>query len=135
MFFIALIAVSAALLARQNSDGNVAAGEAVFFGKGNCSSCHEINGRGGIVGPDLSAAGTRTPDALRAKILNPNAAPGGRGGGRTSRDGRQNGRMAARFKAFAATKTRSLCRSWTLRDNFICSTRPSSPTCGAKTDR
>ena len=81
MFFIALIAVSAALLARQNSDGNVAAGEGVFFGKGNCASCHEINGRGGIVGPDLSAAGTRTPEALRAKILNPNSAPGGRGGG------------------------------------------------------
>jgi PQQ-dependent dehydrogenase (methanol/ethanol family) len=81
MFFIALIAVSAALLARQNSDGNVAAGEGVFFGKGNCATCHEINGRGGIVGPDLSAAGTRTPEALRAKILNPNSAPGGRGGG------------------------------------------------------
>ena len=81
MFFIALIAVSAGLLGRQNSDGNVAAGEGVFFGKGNCASCHEINGRGGIVGPDLSAAGTRTPEALRAKILNPNSAPGGRGGG------------------------------------------------------
>jgi PQQ-dependent dehydrogenase (methanol/ethanol family) len=81
MFFIALIAVSAALLARQHSDGNVAAGEGVFFGKGNCATCHEINGRGGIVGPDLSAAGTRTPEALRAKILNPNSAPGGRGGG------------------------------------------------------
>src|SRR5262249_2740019 len=63
------------------NSGDAAAGEAIFFGKGSCSSCHEINGRGGIVGPDLSAAGTRTPEALRAKILNPNAAPGGRGGG------------------------------------------------------
>jgi PQQ-dependent dehydrogenase (methanol/ethanol family) len=78
---VAIIATCAAVLAApQNPENAVAAGEAVFFGKGNCSSCHEINGRGGIVGPDLSAAGTRTPEALRAKILNPNVAPGGRGG-------------------------------------------------------
>ena len=78
---IALCVGGAAMLAApQNND--IAAGEAVFFGKGNCSSCHEVNGRGGIVGPDLSAAGTRTADALRAKITNPNAgATGARGGG------------------------------------------------------
>jgi len=34
--------------------GDVAAGEAVFWGKGNCGSCHMVNGRGSIVGPDLS---------------------------------------------------------------------------------
>ena len=62
---------------QKNND--IAAGEGIFFGKGNCSSCHEVNGRGGVVGPDLSA-GTRTPDTLRAKIVNPNAASGGRGG-------------------------------------------------------
>src|SRR5678815_2209890 len=79
---LALIAAGAGLLAAaQNPINNVAAGEAVFFGKGNCSTCHEVNGRGGIVGPDLSAAGARTAEALRAKIVNPNAATGGRGGG------------------------------------------------------
>ena len=36
------------------SPGDVAAGEAVFWGKGNCGSCHMVNGRGGIIGPDLS---------------------------------------------------------------------------------
>jgi PQQ-dependent dehydrogenase (methanol/ethanol family) len=77
----ALVLSAVALLGiPQNND--IASGEAVFFGKGNCSTCHEVNGRGGIVGPDLSAAGTRTPEALRAKIVNPNAAAaGGRGGG------------------------------------------------------
>ena len=34
--------------------GDVAAGEAIFWGKGNCGSCHMVNGRGSIVGPDLS---------------------------------------------------------------------------------
>ena len=32
-------------------EGNAAAGEAVFFGRGACVGCHEVNGRGGIVGP------------------------------------------------------------------------------------
>ena len=81
-FFIAVFTAGAAFLAApQRSTDSASAGEAVFFGKGNCSSCHEINGRGGIVGPDLSAAGTRSSEALRAKILNPNAPTGGRGGG------------------------------------------------------
>jgi cytochrome c oxidase cbb3-type subunit 3 len=36
------------------SPGDIAAGEAIFWGKGNCGSCHMVNGRGSIVGPDLS---------------------------------------------------------------------------------
>src|SRR5262249_47819810 len=34
--------------------GDVAAGEAVFWGKGDCGSCHMVKGRGSIVGPDLT---------------------------------------------------------------------------------
>src|SRR5687767_3754095 len=42
------------------STGDVAAGEAVFWSKGNCGSCHMIKGKGSILGPDLSnLAGTR----------------------------------------------------------------------------
>lgn len=37
--------------------GDISAGEAFFYGKGNCSSCHMIRGRGGLIGPDLSAIG------------------------------------------------------------------------------
>jgi PQQ-dependent dehydrogenase (methanol/ethanol family) len=53
--------------------GNVAAGENIFWAKGGCGRCHEVNGRGGIVAPDLSAAGTNSADYLRQMILNPNA--------------------------------------------------------------
>ncbi|MBI1352888.1 MAG: c-type cytochrome [Acidobacteria bacterium] len=38
-------------------DGDVAAGEKVFWGKGECGRCHRINGRGGLLGPDLSNLG------------------------------------------------------------------------------
>jgi putative heme-binding domain-containing protein len=36
------------------SPGDVAAGEAVFQGKGQCISCHMVKGQGSIVGPDLT---------------------------------------------------------------------------------
>ncbi len=36
------------------SPGNVANGEAIFWGKGQCGTCHMVNGRGSIIGPDLS---------------------------------------------------------------------------------
>ena len=54
--------------------GDVAAGEKTFWGKGGCGRCHEVNGRGGIVAPDLSAAGTNSADHLRQMIVDPNAA-------------------------------------------------------------
>jgi alcohol dehydrogenase (cytochrome c) len=70
--------------------GNAASGEALFFGKAGCGSCHEVNGRGGVVGPDLSAVGRLSGAALRQQILDPNnraaAVPGG--GGRTRGGGR-----------------------------------------------
>jgi PQQ-dependent dehydrogenase (methanol/ethanol family) len=34
--------------------GEVAAGERIFFGSGNCSTCHMVRGRGKANGPDLS---------------------------------------------------------------------------------
>ena len=37
--------------------GDVAAGSAFFFGEGKCSGCHMIQGRGGVLGPDLSNLG------------------------------------------------------------------------------
>ena len=39
--------------------GDVAAGARFFFGKGNCGACHTVSGRGGWIGPDLSALGKR----------------------------------------------------------------------------
>ena len=57
----------------ERAPGNAAGGEQIFYGKGSCSSCHEVNARGGIVGPDLSAAGSNSAEKLRQKILDPNA--------------------------------------------------------------
>ncbi|MFN7933176.1 MAG: c-type cytochrome [Bryobacteraceae bacterium] len=54
--------------------GNVQAGEATFWGKGGCSNCHRILGRGGMLGPDLTnAGGTFSAEDLRESILDPDA--------------------------------------------------------------
>jgi cytochrome c oxidase cbb3-type subunit 3 len=56
--------------------GDPAAGGAVFFGKGGCSSCHMIRGRGGYLGPDLSSIGAlRRVSELREAIMSPKQLP------------------------------------------------------------
>ncbi len=58
----------------QNVEGDVSAGEALFFGLGECSVCHMIRGQGGLIGPDLSNIGARRPlDAIRQSIQEPSA--------------------------------------------------------------
>jgi cytochrome c oxidase cbb3-type subunit III len=37
--------------------GDSIRGKAVFFAKGNCSSCHTVRGEGGFAGPDLTTYG------------------------------------------------------------------------------
>jgi len=39
------------------SAGNASSGRAIFTGKGNCASCHRVNGSGSRTGPDLSDIG------------------------------------------------------------------------------
>lgn len=54
--------------------GSVSAGSSLFTDKGNCDSCHMIDGRGGRQGPDLSRVGERrSPEELLSDILNPHA--------------------------------------------------------------
>jgi alcohol dehydrogenase (cytochrome c) len=69
----------------RTAEGDIEAGEALFFGKAACSNCHEVNARGGTIGPDLSNAGRLASAALRQKIVSPNdplpPVPGARGGG------------------------------------------------------
>jgi len=38
--------------------GDQARGEALFFGTARCSTCHIVNGRGGRLGPELTAVGS-----------------------------------------------------------------------------
>ena len=55
--------------------GNVARGQTLYAGKGNCASCHRVNGVGPRVAPDLSDIGvSRSPAALQRSLLEPTAA-------------------------------------------------------------
>jgi alcohol dehydrogenase (cytochrome c) len=51
--------------------GNAKRGEALFHGDGGCAACHEVNGRGSVIGPDLSAEGARDPGAIRTAMAHP----------------------------------------------------------------
>jgi cytochrome c oxidase cbb3-type subunit III len=52
--------------------GDANRGEALFFGKAQCSECHMVNGKGGFIGGDLSFYGADAkPEQMRAVILNP----------------------------------------------------------------
>jgi putative heme-binding domain-containing protein len=49
-------------------------GRELFFGKGQCSSCHMLRGEGGFLGPDLTSIGeTRTLKRLRESLEEPSA--------------------------------------------------------------
>jgi PQQ-dependent dehydrogenase (methanol/ethanol family) len=51
--------------------GNPAAGEALFFGKAGCANCHAVHARGGVFGPDLSAAAALPAETIRQKLADP----------------------------------------------------------------
>jgi PQQ-dependent dehydrogenase (methanol/ethanol family) len=54
--------------------GNVAAGQEFFFGKGECGACHMVRGRGKAVGPDLSnVAREMTVSEIREVLRDPNS--------------------------------------------------------------
>ena len=56
------------------SAGNTTNGQAIFTGKGNCTSCHRVNGAGSRVGPDLSEVGRlRHSTDIESAILDPDA--------------------------------------------------------------
>ncbi len=71
------------------SDAN---GKLVFESKGACLTCHQFNGHGVAVGPDLTSS-TLTADQIQAAIINPNAAPAAAGGGRGGRGGGRGGNV------------------------------------------
>lgn len=58
----------------QLTRGDVASGAKIFFGKGACSSCHAVAGKGAIFGPDLTNIGQiRSNHDILEAILYPNA--------------------------------------------------------------
>ena len=55
--------------------GDAARGRALFFGKGDCGSCHRVSGVGPRFAPDLTAIGAvRTAATLQRTLLEPDAA-------------------------------------------------------------
>ena len=68
--------------------GDRSAGEALFFGKSGCAGCHQVNGKGGVTGPDLSTSGRTPASALRQKILDPALPIAGAGRGAQPAPGR-----------------------------------------------
>ena len=56
-------------------EGDLAAGEKFFFGKGDCSSCHMVRGIGGAKGPDLSEVGRQLTFAELEQVLDNPSAP------------------------------------------------------------
>ena len=55
--------------------GDPARGEELFYGRGDCSGCHRVDGEGPRVAPDLSDIGAiRTPAVLQLNLLDPTAA-------------------------------------------------------------
>jgi cytochrome c oxidase cbb3-type subunit 3 len=52
--------------------GSAAHGKELFYGDANCSSCHMVSGKGGRVGPDLTAVGSaRTVESLVESVRTP----------------------------------------------------------------
>lgn len=60
----------------RNVPGNASHGKEIFFGNGECSSCHTISGAGGFLGPDLSAYGAGAPSKeIRDEIVKAQRVP------------------------------------------------------------
>jgi len=58
--------------APAKASGDPAHGKQLFFGDGNCSMCHMVDGTGGRLGPDLTGVGgSRTREAIVDSIRNP----------------------------------------------------------------
>ena len=71
---VALVVSLNASAAEADVPGDRAAGSEFFFGKGQCSSCHMVSGRGAAVGPDLSNVALElTVDQLREALETPAA--------------------------------------------------------------
>lgn len=50
--------------------GDPTRGKEIFFGKGECSNCHAVEGQGGFLGPDLTSHGAiSSVDAMRDEIV------------------------------------------------------------------
>ncbi len=125
---------SRALSKDAGAGGDAARGKALFAGKGQCFSCHRVNGEGSRLGPELGRIGLlRTSDQLAASLLDPDreVQPNNRSYTVTTRDGqRLSGRLLNR-DAFSVQlldgneQLRSFARTGLRSEGFIPSPMPS----------
>lgn len=55
---------------RSTLPGDAKRGKKIFFGKGDCSSCHTVSGQGGFLGPDLTNYGiSSSVSTIRNEII------------------------------------------------------------------
>jgi cytochrome c oxidase cbb3-type subunit III len=58
--------------AAAQAAGSAAHGKELFYGDANCSLCHMVEGRGGRLGPELTAVGgSRTRESMIDSVRNP----------------------------------------------------------------
>ena len=58
--------------AQAQPSGNATHGKELFYGDANCSTCHMVAGKGGRLGPDLTAVGSaRSVDSIVESVRNP----------------------------------------------------------------
>jgi cytochrome c oxidase cbb3-type subunit 3 len=63
---------SAEVKAPAQALGSAVHGKELFYGDANCSLCHMVEGRGGRVGPELTAVGgSRTRESMIDSVRNP----------------------------------------------------------------
>jgi cytochrome c oxidase cbb3-type subunit 3 len=85
--------------------GDAAAGEQLFWGKGNCGRCHRVGMRGSSLGPDLTRAGRqRSLTYLRESVIAPDAdiTPGYATITVVTRDGKKIAGLEKGFDNFSA---------------------------------
>ena len=72
---VAYLRTIAAEKRSTSAPGDPARGQAIFQGKGGCTSCHRVSGSGSRMGPDLTdVGGLRRAIDLERSILDPGAA-------------------------------------------------------------
>jgi cytochrome c oxidase cbb3-type subunit III len=69
-----LRSMASAVSVSASVPGDAARGKAIFEGKGNCTGCHRVRGKGSRLGPELSDIGaSRRAVQLETSILDPDA--------------------------------------------------------------
>ena len=125
---------SRAILKDVGAGGDAGRGRALFAGKGDCSSCHRINGVGSRLGPDLSRVGSlRTSDQLATSLLDPDAEvqPDNRSYAVTTRDGQHISGRLLNHDAYTVQlldgneRLRSFIRADLFAERFLPSPMPS----------